>query len=125
MIVGRTVLLFVLRRSSPAAGVGLNAFLIENSSVALGPNSSGAKTKAGLGKNGKRTAWTPFIQQAELWKVCSADEHSNMQQNEKERKRKQLTWEEKFAMLRQYKREHGNCNPPSNYVTQGVKLVSG
>ena len=40
-------------------------------------------------------------------------------------KRDRMTWEDKFALLRQYKMEHGDCNPPANYVTwNGVKLVS-
>ena len=53
----------------------------------------------------------------------SAFDMNPSKEKEKKKRKPSLTWEDKFALLRQYKKEHGHANPPSNYVVHGVKLV--
>lgn len=53
-------------------------------------------------------------------------EDNKQLKSDKEKKKSisRRTWEEKFALLRLYKKVHGNVNPPPTYVTPcGVKLV--
>lgn len=48
-----------------------------------------------------------------------------VRQNEKEKKNKdkrQLGWQEKFALLKAFKKAHGHCSVPPGYVVGGVKL---
>ncbi|CAB9502819.1 expressed unknown protein [Seminavis robusta] len=65
--------------------------------------------------------WTPSVQATHLMQQENTALHSP-KQTRKDEKKSKFTWEQKFALLRQYKKEHGNCNPPANYVVNGVKL---
>ena len=47
---------------------------------------------------------------------------SNLLEDEKPRKQPQLTWEDKFALLRLFKRAFGHCDVPPNFVVHGFKL---
>ena len=42
--------------------------------------------------------------------------------NHRRRNRRKLTWEDKFALLQEFKRLFGHCEVPLGYNVHGVKL---
>ena len=44
------------------------------------------------------------------------------QKEKKKKTRSKLGWEEKFALLRAFKKIHGHCHVPKGYVVGGIKL---